>query len=381
MSVDKKTKKKRRRLLGFVFSIASIIILTYISISLITGRGLNFSWVMGIFTPRAPVEIADEFFFDVGRDRVFANLDGFIASVGTLGIQVLDYGGNETLRDTFRMARPAVRALNSRAIAFDIGGTAVRVFDSGNIISAVEASGPIISASINRNGWFTVSTQEGGGLRGVATVYNSQGTAVYRANMGSGYVLTSALSPDNRSFAVLNLADAGSRIPQFHGLNQRDPDNTFVLPGTVIIDIHYLSTGYLLAISTDSLIALDYGGAARTLFDFFDERLGGFIFYDDMIILHLLEHGVGHSGKLLRLNGAGQIQAELSLSREIISMSFSGGHMAVLWSDGITVFDENFEKIPLTSDNITMAGVNRILALSEGNALATGEHVAVGIRN
>jgi hypothetical protein len=95
-----KPKKKKRRLIGLVFSLLSLAILTYIAITLISGRELGLSRLLNVFSARVPVEAVDEFYFDVGRNRVFADLGGSIVAAGTLGIQVFNEGGGETLRDS-----------------------------------------------------------------------------------------------------------------------------------------------------------------------------------------------------------------------------------------------------------------------------------------
>jgi len=376
---ENKQKKIQRKHVRVIFSLLSIIVLTYVSVSLISGRPLGFAWFSNFSASRNAVNVADELFFDVGRDRVFADLDGAIAAVGALGIQSLDYAGNELLRDTFRMYSPAIRSINSRAIAFDIGGTSVRVFNADRVLSAVETDGAIISASLNRNGWFAVNTQESSGLRGVVTVYNNSGTAVFRVNLGSGYAFSSIISNDNRNLAVLNLTGEGSRVTLYQGLNQSELDSEFVFPDELILDLHFLSGGDLLAVSTNALIVLDRNGVSRELFDYSDKRLGGFIISDRDIILHLLDYGVGHSGRLVRLNDSGNVQAELEVNRELRSMSFDDGSFAVLWSDGVSLYDNNFNE-RLVPDEVLTAGVSRILSLGSGIALLTGDHSILAVR-
>ncbi|MCL2200743.1 MAG: DUF5711 family protein [Oscillospiraceae bacterium] len=380
MTDNDKPKKNWQKIVGAVFSIISLIVLAYITIALIQGRTPTFSWFTDIFGGSAAIEVADELHFDVGRNRVFADMDGHIAAAGVLGVQVLDYMGNETLRENFRMDRPAIVTNGSRGIAFDIGGNAVRVFESGRVLSSFDTSGIIVSASINRNGWFTVNTQEGGGRRGMSTVFNDRGTAVFRANLASGYAFVSALSPDSRNLAVLNLTDAGSRIPRFLGMNQAEPSSVFVLDNTLIVDMHYLSNGNLLALSTQSLLVIDRGGEMRVIYEFDGHRLGGFILDDDIILLNLLDYGVGQSGRLLILNERGNIRAERPTTREIISMSYGGGFLAVMTGDGIEFFDTGLNVLPNTASGMSMAGINRVLALGGAVALAAGEHTVTAVR-
>jgi len=340
---------------------------------------VSFSWLTNIFTRSAPIEVAEELIFDVGRNRVFADLDGSIVAAGALGIQVLDYDGNEMLRDSFFMHRPALSANNSRAIAFDIGGTAVRVFDSGEIISSFEASNDIISASINRNGWFSINTQSGDGLSGLVRVYNNRGIALFEVDLGSGYAFASAISPDNRTLAVLNLTADGSRITQYHGMNRSYYDSVFLLSGGLILDIRFLPNGDLLAISTDSLMLIGGDGTGRELYEYSDKRLGGFAFDGGTTVLHLLDYGVGHSGRLVKIDERGRVLNEHYTNREIFSMSYSGGYLAVLLSDGVVFLNRNFNEFREHGGRSQTAAINRVHSLGSGTAIATGEHVAMAV--
>jgi hypothetical protein len=333
-----------------------------------------------MFTKHEPVEYAGEYHFDVGRDRVFAKLGDSLAVAGTLGIQVLDAEGAETLRVPFRMSAPAITAQESRAIAFDIGGTAVRVFDDTGIVASVESSNAVIAASINKNGWFCVCAQDGGGYKGAVTVYNNKGSEVYRARLASGYVLSAVLSHDNKSLSVLNLTDEGSRVTCY-SLNSETPDHMFDLPGGLIIDVTYLPGGDLLAVSTDSLLRIDKNGADRELCAYSGGILGGYTIGGGYIALYLLDYGVGFSGRLVTLKEDGKLLSEYRTDREIISMSAEGGSLAVLRSDGILFFDLQLEgEAPVSIPGPT-AGTAHVLALGGGAALAAGDNSAVVIKN
>ena len=378
MTGEDQPKKKKRGLLRNAFSIAFFSLLAYIVISLISGNGLGFDWLPGLFSTGESVELSDEFHFNIGRSRVFADLDNALAASGSLGIQVLDYAGSETLRDSFQMNAPAISSDNGRAIAFDIGGTAARVFDANEIIASITTGGPIISASINRSGWFTISAQEGGGYRGIVSVYNSSGSMVYRVSLSSGYVLSAQLSPDNRSLAVLNLTDGGSRITFYHGLDKDYADAAFDLPGGLIVDAQYLSNGDMLAVTADSLITIDAGrGSGAEIFGFSGMRLGGYAISGDFIALHLLDFGIGHRGRLLTLDSFGNLFGEVMIERELISMSLRDGHISAMFSDGLFIYDRSLKEIPLSDESPSAAGVSRVLILNGGATLVAGDRFAV----
>ena len=377
MTGDIKPKKKIRKLLGIVGSLLSLAVLTYIAITLISGRDLNLSWVTDIFFEHEPVEMAEEYHFDVGRSRVFADLDGSLAAAGTLGVQVLDIGGDELVRDPFRMSNPAINATGDKAIAFDIGGTAVRVFDKARVDVSIETSEAIVSASINRNGWFCVNTLGNGGLKGIATVYSSKGNPTYKVSLSSGYILSAALSPDNSSLAILSLTDSSSRITFYHGLDKETADSEYDLPGGLILDIWYPPDGDLVAISTESLISVSRDGVSSELSSFSGKKLGAYTFVDNLYTLYLLDYGVGYRGQLMVLSADGSKVSELATDREIISMSSSGGDLAVLRKDGFSFFSAELEERATSVERISISGATQILALGNGAALATGDHLAV----
>jgi len=382
MAVDENSKKSgrsKRRLLGIVFSLLSLAVLTYIAIALIFGWDLGLSQLTGFFSSRTPVEAVDEFHFDVGRSRVFADLGGSVAAAGTLGIQVFSEGGSETLRDPFRMTSPAMVATEGRAVAFDIGGTAVRVFNNTQITSAFDAGGAVVSASINNNGWFSVCTQDGGAYRSIVTVYDNRGRDVYRVSLASGYAFSAALFSDNRSLAVLNLMDDGSRIV-FYDLNRDIAGNEFYFPDRLIFDMRFLPGGDLLAVSSDSLIVVDRNGAGTELYAFSGRRLGGYALDDGFIALHLLDYGVGYRGRLVTIDVAQGRLGELVTDKEILSISSGDGYLVVLRSDGLSFYDSELNEYPPVKDMASAAGTTGIISLGEGAALAAGDNSAVVFR-
>ena len=366
----------KRRLIRIAGSLLSLAVLTYITIALISGRQSGLFRIFGLFSDNGSVEPASEYYFDVGRERVFADLDGSLAAAGTLGIQVLGAGGSETLRDSFRMDAPAIFVQDSHAISFDIGGKSVRVFDKAEIIASIETVGAIISASINRNGWFAICTQEGGTSRGVVTAYDNAGKVVYRVNLATGYVLSAVLSPDNKSLAILNLTSDGSRIT-FYSLNSEDVDRVFDLPGRLILDLRYRAGGDVLLIVEDALLIVDKNNDSSELYTFAGRNLGDFALDGDSIAIYLLDYNVGHSGRIVSIDGDRKILGEIETDREIIAISLCGGYLAILRNDGLAFYDTSLEELSLSEGTASAIGATRVLALGSDRVLAAGDHSAV----
>ena len=305
-------------------------------------------------------------------------MNGSVAAAGTLGIQVLDARGAETLRDSFRMDHPALSSFGNRSISFDIGGSAVRVFSASQVISSFDADGVIVSASINQNGWFCVVSQRGGGNRGFISVYNNNGASVFDVDMRTGFALAAALSPDNKNLAILSLTETGSRITFYHNIDRDDePHDTFDFPGNLIIDISYLDNNDVLAISTDLVFLVTDSGESRALYPFQDNRLGSYAHAGDFIALHIYDYGIGHRGRIVALLTDGTVLGESFTDREIISMSAIDRSLVVLKSDGVVFYSDELEEFYACAGYLSAAGSSQVLAILEDTALATSDSSAI----
>jgi len=367
---------KKRKWVVLALLLVAFAIIAYIVVSLITGTG--FIQLPNLFSSRASEITVGEFNFDVGRNRSFARMDRSVAAVGTLGVQVLDNEGSETLRDSFRMSQPAITSSGGRCIAFDIGGTSIRVFNASQVTASIETDGRIVSASINRNGWFCVVTQDIGGFRGNVTVYNGMGLDVYRVNIGSGYIVSAQLSPDNKNLVIHSLIDTGSRVTFYRDIDTEvDPYHMYDLYDELIIDIMYLPNGDVLAISTDSLVLISSNIGSIELYSFFDKRLGGYTFDGEFIALHIYDFGVGFHGRLVSLDMDGSILKEVTTDWELISMSAVDKSLVILKGDGLSFYNEELEVFPVSANSLSAAGANRVLAVGDGVAVATSDNSAV----
>jgi len=373
-------KVKKRKWLRYVIVLVALVALTFIAIFIIRGVSAG---TFAIFPRRSPVFTVDELNFDAGRSRVFAKSGGSVATAGTFGIQVLNADGEETLRDTFRMFTPAIIEQSGNFLAFDIGGTSVRVFNTSQIIHSIETTGQVVSATLNQNGWFTIVTQEAGAFRGTVKVYNNHGSVVYGVELGSGFPIKAILSDTDNNLAILNLADAGSRITFYSGIDEdkEEPDYQFQLRDIVIFDIKFTGSGEILAISTESILSIDSTGEGTEIFNFRGRRLGSFAHGEGFIALNLYDYGVGYTGQIVTVNiNDGTIMGEHRVHREIISMSFGYGQLAVLQSNAITFFNKNMEEYTASEEHIFAVASNRILMLGENVALATNDNSALLVR-
>jgi len=383
MSQGDAPKRKTHIFIKLAIVIICVAVPAFVVLSLSVG-GFDFLRVLSFLPQRVPEITVSEFSFDVGKDRDFAFMEGHVAAVGSLGLQVFDSAGRETLRSQFRMNSPAILNNGTRSIAFDIGGTSVRVFDYAQILASIETDDLIVSASINPNGWFCVVTQERISGRSMITVYNSSGLDVYVVGMATGFALLAELSHDNSDLAILNLTSAGSRITLYQKIFddefKDEPDIVFDIKSGLIIYISYLPSGDILAISTNLLFLVDASGTGTVLYHFEGRQFGDFTYSDDFISLHLYDFALGHQGILVTLLLDGTVVKEKFVDRDIISMSSADETLMILKSDGVMFYNKELHEFPASIENPFASAAGQVIAVSEDAVLAASDNLAVVIR-
>ena len=213
--------RKKHRFLKVIVSVIVLAGLSFLAAMLITGRGkLTLDGIERLFEVSGPAEKTDGFSFESGFNNVFADMDGGFAVASTVGVQVFKSDGKKAYTEVYEMASPTICASGKIGAAYDLGGRALKVFDTTGVLGTMKTDGSIISASLGKSGSLAVCTQASGGYKARVSVYRS-GEYDYTKppsfywDSGQGYVLSAAVSPDDKRLAVLTLTDKGSRIVFF----------------------------------------------------------------------------------------------------------------------------------------------------------------------
>ena len=367
-----KKKKRKSGLLRGIMTLLILVVVAVIVITLVSDRGGTMVDTISQFLFGSAAN-AEEFYFDAGDESVFADLDGSLALASTTGIQLFDRTGEAVAQETVILSSPAIYAEHGRAAVYDLGGTVFRMLDGSGIIYGMETEKPIISATVNESGYVALATQEDG-YRGSVTVYDETGAPAYKWYSGEGYVLLAAVSPDNKRMAALTLTDMGSRILSFH-LDSEAKNVFYERSGKTLMDMKYTTDGTLLVLAEDALIGLDKDGTERYQITFSDRYLNNYSMNsNEFTAVVLNDYQVGNQGQLLSVDGDGYELGTLTFSRDVLCISAAGGYLAVLYSDGLTIYRDDMSEYAVY-DDIGSAG--RVLMRSNGTAIVISSYSAM----
>ena len=383
-SVNKNKKilriRRRHRGLKILLSVFLLAALSLVAVMLITGNGKlsldSFKRLFGGLGGLGGETAATEFSFESGFGNVFADIDGGFAVASTVGVQVFDNGGNKVYTEIYGMSDPAIVASGRLCAAYDLGGKILKVFDTAGVLGTMKTEDKIISASMNSNGWLALCTEASGGYKAYVHVYKN-GTYDYDKysfwwKSGDGYILSAALSPDNKYLAVLTLTETGSRIV-FLSTDSTEEKGSCALPGKLALDIRYTDDGQVIAVCKDALVSVEMGGSSQVLVDYTDKYLAGFSAGDGFTAFALNDYMVGDQGSLVTADDEGKTLGKIQTQRRVLSVSARGDYVAVLYGDGFSVYDKNLKEC--TQDDDTAGALGTIMR-SDRTALLITSHSA-----
>ena len=368
MSNDNEKSKKERGELKPALLIICLVLAAALVVFSLDGRfGAK---LINRIRNAGPREISTEsFYYSAGKDAVFADMSGGLAIASGSGLQVFDKNGVQTVSELFMMDAPAVASANGHGVAYDVGGTELRLFDGSHVILKLTAEYPIISAEIGADGRLAVCTEDGG-YKGRVTVYSPDGAETFRWYSGEGYVISAALPESGNNLAVLTVTEAGSRIVRLH-TDDAEYIDSVELPGEIVIDTAFTRRNALTAVS-ETAVYLIKEGAEPVKTDFGGRYLAAYSLGEEFTSAVLLDYRSGRSGQLTVFDDRGAEAASCAV-RDVIAFSGAGRYAAVLTDYGLTVYDSTLERV---GEYGGISGFYDVIMRADGTVAAAAENYA-----
>ena len=128
--------------------------------------GTGFDMLRRYLNYGRPSEAGGEVLYDYdasGKNR-FAVLGDYLAVLSDTSLRLLDKNGGEAWSEQVNMSAPALSTCGSRAVAYDVGGTALYVADQSGVLLELTANDGehFIAATLNEDGWLAVTSEKRG---------------------------------------------------------------------------------------------------------------------------------------------------------------------------------------------------------------------------
>lgn len=367
-----------RRLLAFLLTAALVVG----AVALVAWRDrINLDSIRRWFSyrslERSDSGQAETFSYGGSASDTFANLDGDLLVCSPTGFQLYSGSGALYVDETVLLEHPVVSACGKRGLVYDAGGQELFVLSGREVAFTLsqETERSLISASLNPNGWLVLVSQEHG-YKGSVTVYDGSYAPVMRLDLSSRFVMDAALSPDNKTVAVLTVGlEEGSfdcRVDLYrldHDAGSAAPDASCSVGNNAPLALRWTDDGIWL-LGENGVYRVDGSGALGGGYTYSGRYLKGFSLEGDGFAALLLgKYRAGSNAVLTIVDGAGAVQASLSIDEQVLSLSAAGRYVAVLTADRLDLYDQ---QLGLYATLDGTQGARRVLIRSDGTAMLIG---------
>ena len=313
------------------------------------------------------------FSFDSHNSNRYANFDGGLAVASVGGLNTYEQDGREAIVSQGQLALPAIDAGGDLVMAYDVGGSSLLAVHRRNgEVLRITSEKAILDADISDGGDICYMSSAAG-YKSVLTVYNDRQELTYRWLSSSTYMPLCTVAENGMQLAAVGLDQKDSSFESTLNLFRTRYDQiekTVSLGNELIYDLEYLDEDLICAVGESSVQYLSSAGEPIGTYSYGDQFLkdydmGG----DGFLVLSLNMYRAGNRYTLVTVDASGQEIASVYLGQEILDLSACEKYIAVLTSDGLTVYNRLLEVYAETED---VGAATSVLAREDGSVLLLG---------
>ncbi len=369
-----KPKKKRTVL----FVILALVVLAAVLIAVLWDANSFDGLRRRIIYARAQKDengCAELYSYSSDRTSRFATLEGSLLIASPNQIRLVGEDGAVRFEESVRFQSCAITRTAKLAAVYDIGGTDLYLMDNRGLVRHMNAGSEIISAVLNEKGYLAV-TAGASGYKAAVNVYDPDGELTFTFNSADRFVMTAAVSRDNRTLMAVTMGEAdgvfASRLVTYR-LTSTESVSSYDVVGGAVYDLGTVGRSFC-AVAEDALYFLSSDGAQRAAYAFSGDSLRRCDLGGDGYAALLLGHNKsGSPCRLVTVDDDGAEIAGLEVNSDVLDLSVKGRYVAALYSDHLTIYDKNLTELATLND---VSAVREVMMREDGSAVLAGMSAA-----
>lgn len=315
-------------------------------------------------------EQADSYAYDAAVNNRFALLGDGMAVLSGTELRILAGDGTAALSKPINMRSPALVAVGTMAVAYDVGGTELWLVnaDGEELLHLQQpADLPLIAASVNKAGYLAV-TAEKNGCKGCVSVYDPNQTLIFEFNSVERFVTDARVAEDGKTLTAVTLGqEAGAFVSRMvvYDLTKTEPQTGWSVADGVVLALEELG-GRMAAVCDTVLAYGDPQGETYGTYDYGGAYLRDWSVGESYTVLRLNRYYAGSIGRIVTVDMDGNERASLDVNEEVIAVSAAGRYIAVLYAGRVVIYT------PDLVEYARMEGTERakdVLMCEDGSAL------------
>lgn len=372
-----KEKKRKRRSSGRLTIFVILLLLAVLAVFLCTQMGSSslrrFSYQV---FDRVTGDGSDATIkFTENDANLYSFVDGKLAVISPNILSVYELSGSTSFSSPVSLRTPAVSSSESSFLAFDLGGLNYYLADDDEILFTGSAESKILNANLNESGDFTITT-DSPDCKSLVTAYNSDYEAVYKFHSSEKYVFDAAISPDEKTIAIISYGTTEGSFCTDLSLchtNEASFFSTISLGESMPLKISFISDDKLSVICDDRLLLYNDDGSLICEKAYSGLNLQSFsIAYDNHISVLLSDSLPSTKKQLLILDTDGNAKT-LDITDDVFYISTAGKFTALMFENKCVVYKNDLTEHCLVE---TSADIFKCLANTDGSILLLSDNSA-----
>ncbi len=311
--------------------------------------------------------LADDYYYTNCFGGAFDIIDDKFIAASNSSITMFDNEGTAAFSKMYAYENVRMCGAGEYGAVYDLNGCSVLFFNGDGVIKEIVTDMPVISVSVNEDGYLCVCAQESG-YYGAVTVYNRNGTDIYKWYSGVAYLLSADVD-DGRLFC-LSIGDGGSCLVSY-SLDSEEENARYEYPGLCVDAV--ICGSSIALVATDNLVWLNMNLAEKSRYGYEDLYLMGFDGGDGFMVLALSEYYSGGAATIISVKANGTVTGSVTTTGKLDCLDARGENVAVLTGDTLTVCDSALQTLYRVED---VTGVEKLILLESGDVMAAGSFSA-----
>lgn len=311
--------------------------------------------------------------FDFHNSNRYASFDGGLAIASVGGLSVYTSDGREAIVSQGQLSLPVLQIGKDLAMTYDVGGpTLLAVHRRNGEVLRITSEKAILDADLSA-GDDICYTSSASGYKSVLTVYNDKQERVYRWLSSSTYMPLCAIADSGTQLAAIGLDQKNGVFESTLNLFRTHFDQierTVSLGNELVYDVDFTAEDEIVVIGETSVKVFDASGEILGNYPYGDSFLKDFeLGGNGFLTLSMNMYRAGNRYSLVTLDQSGRELASLYIGQEILDLSACGKYLAVLTSDGLTIYTRLLEEYDHTEE---VGAATSVVMCEDGTVLLLG---------
>ena len=278
-----------------------------------------------------------------GKATFYAAAGNGLAAADSDEIRLFSSAGKAVARCEVQLHDPVCAAGAAVSVYYDGESPSIYALYPDGVCRTASTEGLPVFVDVNETGLITVILDKSDSL-GSVMVYDTDLTPLFLWSSGTSYPVSARIS-GNDILCVGCVSREGGAL-RFFRIDSSEEQGRFDLPGEVIVDIGYVGSDTLAAVTPESVLFVSPAGQLLQEHSFQGDHLDAYSLTGAFAAVSTVSGFSGGTGTITTFDGQGQVIASLSAPRHVEALSVGGEELLALFTgEESTLFSAKLEEL------------------------------------